>query len=309
MVLNTGNRTDIPAFYSEWFARRLREGYVLSRNPYYPELVTRYELKPELVDVIVFCTKNPGPMLQHMDLLSPFRQFWHVTITPYGKDVEPGVPDKRQVIRDFRRLSEYVGPTAVCWRYDPIFIDQTYTLAYHLNAFEQMAAALEGATDRVIISFIDLYEKTRRNFPQVREVTKEERSELGAHISETAAKYGMRVKACLEEASLSRFGIDVDGCFTQKDLERALGEELNVPPGSAPRKGCSCILGNDIGAYNTCAHFCRYCYANYDRETVLRNRQLHDPDSPLLVGHVREQDTIRQANQTSWRTGQLTLGL
>ena len=309
MVLNTGNRTDIPAFYSEWFARRLQEGYVLSRNPYNPEQVIRYELDPDVVDIIMFCTKNPGPMLKYMDLLRPFTQYWHVTITPYGKEIEPGVPDKKQVIRDFIRLSEQIGPDHICWRYDPVFIDETYTAEHHLRVFDRMAGMMEHATKQVIISFIDLYEKTKRNFPKAREVTAEEQNLLGEKMAEIAESHGMRIKACLENPSLSRFGIDVSGCFTRQDLERVLGEELEVPGTAMTRKGCSCVLGSDIGAYNTCAHFCRYCYANYDRETVLANRRLHDPESPLLVGHLMPQDKVRSANQVSWKTGQLTLNL
>lgn len=110
MILQTGFRTDIPAFYSEWFANRLRAGYVLVRNPYNPQAVTRYELNPDMVDLIGFCTKNPAPMLQKMDLLRSYGQYWFVTITPYGPEIEPHVPPKETVLCDFVALSEIVGP-------------------------------------------------------------------------------------------------------------------------------------------------------------------------------------------------------
>ena len=116
MIINTGMRTDIPAFYSEWLLNRIYEGYVLVRSPYNPSQVTRYILSPEVVDLISFCTKNPAPMLPHMDVLKPYGQYWFVTITPYGKDIEPNVPDKKQVMEDFKILSDIVGVDSVGWR-------------------------------------------------------------------------------------------------------------------------------------------------------------------------------------------------
>ena len=308
MILNTGSRTDIPAFYSEWFYNRVREGCVLARNPFYPQQVSRYRIDPEVVDLLVFCTKNPAPMLDRLSELDRFRQFWFVTVTPYGKEIEPGVPEKGDVIESVRRLSAAVGADCVSWRYDPIFLSETYPVEYHLEAFERMAAALEGATHQAVISFIDLYEKTKKNFPEVREVGREDRLRLGAGIAEAAARHGMRVRTCLEGRDLAPFGIDTGGCMTKEVLEAALGEELRVPAGHAQtREGCQCLLGNDIGAYNTCRHFCRYCYANYDRESVLRNSARHDPASPLLVGHLTEADEVKDAKQTRWRTGQMRL--
>ena len=92
MIINTGMRTDIPAFYSQWFMNRIQAGYVLVRNPYRPDWITRYELSPDVVDCIAFCTKNPEPMLKHLDRLKNYHQYWFVTITPYGRDIEPNVP-------------------------------------------------------------------------------------------------------------------------------------------------------------------------------------------------------------------------
>lgn len=113
MIINTGMRTDIPAFYADWFAGRLKAGFVLVRNPYNPHSITRYRLTPDVVDLIGFCTKNPTPMLPHMDLLRPFGQYWFVTITPYGKEIEPHVPGKLQVLDSFKRLSDIVSVDSV----------------------------------------------------------------------------------------------------------------------------------------------------------------------------------------------------
>lgn len=212
MIIHTGMRTDIPAFYAEWFANRLKEGYVMTRNPYHPSQVSRYQLNPEVVDLIGFCTKNPGPMLSYMDLLKPYGMYWFVTITPYGKDIEPFVPDKEKVIHSFWTLSDLVGADAIGWRYDPILLNETYTAEYHLECFEKMAEMLDGYTHTSVISFIDIYEKVYRNFPEARQVEKEDRLYLGKQMIQISAEHGMTVKPCGEGRELERFGADCSGC-------------------------------------------------------------------------------------------------
>ena len=307
MILNTGQRTDIPAFYAEWFANRLREGFVCVRNPYNPNQVSRYRLDPSVVDVIGFCTKNPAPMFPYMDLLKPYGQYWFVTITPYGRKIEPNVPDKHRLLEDFRKLSELVGVNAVGWRYDPIFLTERYSEAYHLRAFSQIAAALEGATKTVVISFIDLYPKVRRNFPQVRPVSQEERLRLGRALIEIAARHGMTVKPCAEGDELAPYGADCSGCMQIRDYEAAIGKRLNAPKQKGARAACACYLSCDIGAYNTCRHLCRYCYANAEPEKVLAACRLHDPASPFLIGGFQPNDRIHDVPQRSWIDQQLSL--
>lgn len=309
MIINTGQRTDIPAFYTDWFVNRLKVGFVLVRNPYNPRSVTRYRLSPEVVDLIGFCTKNPAPMLPHMDLLRPYGQFWYVTITPYGKEIEPGVPDKREVLDSFRRLSDTVGPDRMGWRYDPVFISGDYPAERHIKAFEYMAKSLSGYTRTAVISFVDLYEKTKRNFPEVRPVTAEQRLLLGKAFVEIAGQYGMTVRPCGEGDELARFGADCSGCMTVAMYEQALGRRLKVPKTAPARKECACYLGGDIGAYNTCGHLCRYCYANYDAATVRKNLAAHDPESPLLIGHLEPGDQVHEAKQESWIDPQITMEL
>ena len=307
MILQTGNRTDIPAFYSEWFANRLREGYVLVRNPFNPESVTRYVLDPSVVDLIVFCSKNPAPMLPYMDLLSPYRQYWFMTITPYGKDIEPNVPDKEQVMETFRKLSSLVGPDNMCWRYDPILIDEVWTEERHIESFASMCRTLAGSTHTAVISFIDLYEKVKRNYPEARTVPLSVQLKLTEALVKIAREYGMTIKPCGESPLLASVGADCSGCMTQKVFETAIGQNLLLPPNPKNRKECSCYLTSDIGVYNTCSHFCRYCYANADRDAVRAARKLHDPQSPLLIGHVQPEDVIHEAKQVSWIDPQMRL--
>lgn len=307
MIINTGQRTDIPAFYSEWFANRLKEGFVCVRNPYNPNQVSRYHLDPSVVDVIGFCTKNPAPMFRYMDLLKDYGQYWFFTITPYGRNIEPNVPDKHQLIENFKRLSGIVGVGSVGWRYDPVFISERYTEEYHLSAFEQIATALDGYTETAVISFLDLYPKVRHNFPEAREVSKEQRLRLGKRFVEIAVSHGMTLKPCAEGDELAVYGADCGGCMRLSDYEKAIGKRLNAPKKKGARSECACYLACDIGVYNTCKHLCRYCYANAGREKVLAQSKMHDPQSPFLIGDYKDDDKIHDVPQKSWIDEQMTL--
>ena len=307
MIVNTGQRTDIPAFYAEWFINRLKAGFVCVRNPYNPRQVSRYRLSPDVVDVIGFCTKNPAPMFPYMDLLQPYGQYWFVSLTPYARDIEPNVPDKHRLIEDFRRLSDTVGVNSVGWRCDPILLSAKYTPEYHLRAFEKIASALEGKTRTAVISFIDLYPKVRRNFPEAREVPEDLRLSLGRELVRIAREHGMTLKPCAEGDALAAVGADCGGCMRVEDYEKAIGKRLIVPKKKPARGACACYLSCDIGAYNTCRHLCRYCYANAEPELVLAQSRLHDPASPFLIGNTRDDDIVHDVLQTSWIDEQLTL--
>lgn len=307
MILNTGQRTDIPAFYAPWFSNRLREGFVCVRNPYQPSRVTRYRLSPDVVDLICFCTKNPAPMFPYLSELEPYGQFWFVTITPYGRDIEPNVPDKHRLLSDFCELSDRVGKERVVWRYDPILIWGHYTLEYHLRAFAAMAGVLRGKTQMVVLSFVDLYPKVSANFPQLRQVSREERLILGRELCRMAEENGMQVRMCAEGTDLAPFGADCSGCMTVQVLEKACGFTLRVPSFKPARPECACYISCDIGAYNSCRHFCRYCYANSDRALVERRAGEHDPNSPFLIGHAMPGDVVHDAVQVSFRDNQLKM--
>ncbi|WP_026659449.1 DUF1848 domain-containing protein [Butyrivibrio sp. AC2005] len=307
MIIQTGSRTDIPAFYADWFANRLKEGFVYVRNPYNMTYVTKFILHPSVVDLISFCTKNPAPMLKYLDLLKPYGMYWYVTITGYGKDVEPNVPEIPEVIETFKRLSEFAGIDSMGWRYDPIFLDEKYTREYHIEKFSEIASALEGYTKNCVISFIDIYQKVKRNFPEAKALEKADRMYLGEHMARIAKEHGMILRPCSEGNELAVFGADCSGCMTQPIYEKAVHNTMVFPKVKNARNTCACFLGNDIGMYNTCLHMCRYCYANYDAETVMKNNRNHDPESPLLIGNIRPEDEIHTVEQKSWIDGQLSL--
>ncbi len=279
MILNTGMRTDIPAYFSKWFINRIREGYVLTRNPYNPLQVTRYRLDPEVVDILCFGTKNPGPLIPHLAELRKFRTFWFVTMNPYGRELEPHVPYWKRTAENIRALSREFGPRAVSWRVSPIIINERYPASWHIDRFAEMAEALSGAVETCMIAFLDLYAKTVRNYPEGRRVAPWEKAEIGKAFAEIARLNGIRLIGCYEDQDLKKYGVDVSGC----------------------------LLGNDIGAYNTCPHGCRYCYANFDQAAVAANFRLHNPESPYLIGGPIEGEVIHDARQVSWIEHQMSI--
>ena len=299
MIINTGSRTDIPAFFTKWFLNRIDEGFVCSRNPYNNDIY-KYPLDSKIIDCLCFCTKNPKPLLKNLDLIENYNQFWFVTINPYGQDIEINVPSFKKVIKSFKQLSETLGSKKVSWRYDPIFISEKYSLDFHINKFEEFAHQLSDYTNDCTISFIDLYQKVLRNFPDAKEVTCDKQLILGEEFSKIAKNYDIQMKTCVEGTLLNQFGFDSSGCMTKQVIEKAIGKNLKIPKGKYTIRECECIFGRDIGAYNTCMHGCRYCYANFSTKLVKRNFKLHDPDSPLLIGNVNDNDVVKEVSEPSY---------
>ena len=310
MLIFASGRTDIPAFYSEWFMNRVRAGFVDVRNPYYGEHVSRYRLTRDLVDCFIFCTKNPAPILSYLDELKSrgIGMYFHVTITPYEKDIEPNVPEKSAVLDSFIELSKALGKDRVCWRYDPIFINEKYSVSFHIKAFRAMAEKLRDSTDRCIISFIDLYQKTKKNFPGVKEVSENDQKFLASSLSRIAFENGIKIESCAEKIDLTSCGVEPGACVSRETVEKAAGIHLLPKIGvSLLRKHCLCLPTNDIGAYNSCPHLCKYCYANYDAKLVAKNYSLHNPQSSFLLGDSKEDDLVKNARQKSFRDEQLFL--
>ena len=304
MIINTGMRTDIPAFYSSWLLNRIKEGYVYVRNPYYKNQVTKYSLNPNVVDCLAFCTKNPHPLISHMSELDKYKQFWFVTITPYGKDIEPNVPNKKQVISDLKKLSEHLGKNAVAIRYDPIFINNKFDVNMHIKCFEKLLNELKGYTEDCTISFLDMYEKVKRNAPDLRPPTEEEQIQIAKAFSKIGKQNNIIVHSCCEKSYLKDYGLDISGCTSKEIVEKAIENKLDAPKNNSKREGCTCLLGNDIGAYNTCGHLCKYCYANANAGLVRENMKKHNPKSPFLIGELEAEDKIHDAKQKSWKANE-----
>ena len=302
MIISVSRRTDIPAFYADWFYNRLRAGYVLVRNPMNLHSVSKVRLAADVVDAFVFWTKNPLPMARRLDELAAYPYYFQFTLMGYGAEIEPGVPDKRRVLVPvFKDLAARLGKKRVIWRYDPIFFSKKYTPEYHLACFEALAAELKNSTERCVISFMDSYRNTKRNALQLNavELSREELYAFAGQLAKIAAKYGLKVQTCAESMDLTAFGITSSACIDKALLEDIGGFELDVKKDTNQRAECCCAASIDIGAYNTCPGGCLYCYANYNAPLVQTNIAAHDKTSPLLFGTLTPQDVVTERKMKS----------
>ncbi len=291
MILNVSGRTDIVAFYSKWFLNRLKEGYVDVRNPFNPNLVSRIDFDD--VDLILFCTKNPIPIVDKLgDIKIPY--IFHVTITPYKDDIEPNLPSKSKIIEAVKKISTRVGIDNIYVRYDPIFISEKYNIEYHIKAFTKLCSLLKGYVKTIIVSFIDNYKNVRKNLPYLkyRSFTEEDYKLIGENFSKIAKNNNMVVQTCFEERNLTEYGFIKGECMSKELAFKLTGKTYKK---WQARKGnaCNCVELVDIGVYNSCNHLCKYCYANYDESKVKENINNHDINSSLLIGHINSDDIIK----------------
>ncbi|MBR0092818.1 MAG: DUF1848 domain-containing protein [Lachnospiraceae bacterium] len=312
MIISASRKTDIPTFYPEWFMNRIREGFVYSRNPMNAHQISRIPLHPEVTDCIVFWTKNPAPMLPYLEELREYHYYFQVSLTGYGKDMEAHLPDKKKVlISAFQKLSDKIGPERVIWRYDPIAINERYTAEYHLKAFSEIAKALRSRTEKCVISFVDFYQKIRKSMDElhVEDASGETMTELAKRMYGIATENHMVLATCAEKIDLAAIGIEHNACIDRAVIEKICGAKIKVKKDPSQRPECHCVESRDIGAYNTCAHGCRYCYANYSPETVKKSMERYDPKSPILCDSVDEAagDVIHEVNAKSLLDRQLSL--
>ena len=310
MILSVSRRTDIPSYYSEWFFNRLKEGDVCVRNPMNIHRVSRIALNKDVIDGIVFWTKNPKPMMKHLDKLNDYAFYFQFSLNPYSTDIEKNIPSKKDsIIPTFIDLSNSIGKERVVWRYDPILINKNYSLEYHTKYFTLLCEKLSPYTEKCTISFIDLYRNIAKNLMQrgITSIPNEVQEEIALTFSQIAKNYGLIIDTCCEGIDLSKYGIGHAACIDVKRLERIGGYKLNLSKDKNQREECGCFERIDIGAYNTCKNGCKYCYANFSNKLVERNFSMHNPNSPLLYGNLEPDDVVSDKNVMSNRINQISL--
>ncbi|MDD6174778.1 MAG: DUF1848 domain-containing protein [Firmicutes bacterium] len=313
MIISASRRTDLPCCYAGWFMNRIRAGYVLTRNPMNRAQIFRVPLTPDVVDCIVFWTKDAANLMPYLDELDAlgYRYYFQFTLTPYGSDLEQNLRPKAEIEECFRALSKRIGRERVVWRYDPIILNDRLTPEYHRAEFRRLCGSLSGFTDTVVISFVDVYAKLKRQAgrggPVIRPASGGETAELAGYIGKTTAEYGLRAAACCEAGDLARFGIGHSSCIDRERIERICGCAVDLRPDKNQRKGCGCAESVDIGAYNTCRNGCVYCYAT-DSRSVARCSSVPDCcESELLAGTVAAGEKITDKKVKSNRQEQITL--
>ncbi len=292
MIISASRRTDIPAFFTEWFMQRIREGYCTVANPFNRNQISLVSLDPQNVDVIVFWTKNPRPLLKYLPELNErgYRFYFQYTITGYPRLLEQNVPALDEMIDLFIQIAGDIGRTKVIWRYDPIIISNITDYNYHQRQFAYIAERLAGFTRRVMISMVDDYRKSIAQFKRLQqqgvfisEPAGMEFVDLMKNIAATARHNGFEIFSCSEKIDLQPFGIQPGKCIDGQYIKSIFGIDVSQQKDPYQRRECGCVRSKDIGAYDTCLHGCNYCYAG-TLESALKNRKNHFIDSPALLG-------------------------
>lgn len=311
MIVSVSRRTDIPAFYSEWFVKRLREGFLYVRNPFNANQVSRINLSPETIECIVFWSKNPERLVRQLHEIDGlgYKYYFQFTVTSYDKSIEVHVPKKEQVISTFKKLADNIGPDKVIWRYDPILLTEKFNSDYHIKWFEYLADKLGQHTRKCVISFIDMYKKCERNLRDVhlKNVDFSLKKSLAKSLSEIAKSHNLLIESCAEEKDLSEINIPHGKCIDDELISTIIGRKIEISKDKTQRKECGCVTSVDLGTYNTCKHGCKYCYANFSPKTVENNCPTHDVNSPLLTGILTGNEKITERKMVSFSQKQQSL--
>ena len=318
VIVSASRSTDIPAFCSAWFMERLKVGYVKWFNPFNGQPLYVGFGK---MHCIVFWSKNPAPMIPHLDELDKIcpNYYFQFTLNDYDAEgIEPGVTAKSPLadrIETFKRLSERVGKDRVIWRFDPLILTDKLAVKDILEKVERLGDKVAAYTSRMVFSFIDIksYAKVGKNLERggiaAREFLSEEMYEVAQRIGELVKSWGIAAGTCGEIANLDRYGIEHNRCVDDRLMIKCFSHDVElmkfigakfVPgdplfgvadkwePGthkkdSGQRLACGCIMSKDIGEYNTCPHLCHYCYANTNNECVLKDAEKHDNQSESII--------------------------
>ena len=300
MFLSVSRRTDIPAFYCEWFLNRLKDGFLYVRNPMNFNQVSRINLSIKDIDCIVFWTKNPSKIISQLNQLDDlgYRYYFQITINGYSSEIEKNVPDLESAINSFINLSKNksVGKEKAIWRYDPIILSDKLDITYHIDKFSQIAQRLNGYTNRCVISFLDIYSRTKKRLSNInlKEISKEDMKIIAEKFSTIARQYDLELVTCSEEINLENYGIKHGKCIDDELFMKIFKIPLDVKKDKTQRKECGCVTSIDVGAYNTCSHECQYCYANFNDGLKNKNILIHNPTSPFLFGDKEVGDKITE---------------
>lgn len=310
MIISASRRTDIPAFYSDWFFNRIKERYVLVPNPYNSKMISRISLDPAVVDCIVFWSKNPAPMLEKLDKLKDYNYYFQFTLNPYGPDIENHLPAISKRIDTFKRLSDRIGKEKVIWRYDPVLTNETYTPGFHKEKFAEIAYELKEHTEKCMLGFIDHYQHIRTAVGRfnIQPLLKANIEEMAVSFKKTVDTCSIQLDTCTVKVDLTHLGIPGGLCIDNQLVERIAGYPISVRKDKNQRDICRCAESIDIGTYESCLNGCIYCYAikgNYN--TVKYNLNKHDKDSPMLVGELQEDDIVKERLVKSLRNDQFSL--
>ncbi len=293
MIVSVSRRTDIPALYAEWFFNRLQKGHVHTKNPFNRKQVRNVSLAEEDVDGFVFWTRNPKPFWENIDRLRGYAYYFQVTLTPYGKDLEPASVDKDAIVETLKKMARDIGKARIIWRYDPVLLNDKYTENWHYERFEAFANALKESVDEVVVSFLNTYRKNKKALEKANVQTPKAATKLrmAKTFARIAGQQGIRIGFC-GEGELHAEGLPKAQCVDEERLSKLSGKPLVYKKDPNQRADCTCAKSVDIGVYDTCTFGCRYCYATVNQERASQNRKRHQKASSFLLGRLEGDETI-----------------
>ena len=286
MIISSSRRTDIPAFYCKWFMNRIRAGYCAVPNPFNLNQVSFVSLKPEDVEVIVFWTRNPRPLMPYLKELDRMGYYYYFqyTIMDNPRLIDTKTPSFKKALNTFRDLANQIGPEKIIWRYDPIFFTTITGTKFHHEMYSKISRHIKGHTFRSIVSIVDIYRKASKRIRELKDLGVEiiepngkEFADFMHAIVESAIKTNLEIVSCAEELDLSVYGIKPGKCVDDEYVRKVFGIDVTAKKDPSQRRKCECIVSKDIGMYDSCSYGCCYSYAtgNFDRARIHYNS--HDP--------------------------------
>ncbi len=292
MIISASRRTDIPAFYSKWFINRIHAGYCTVPNPFNKKQVATVSLKPENVDVIVFWTRNPLPLIPYLPELTKlgYKFYFLYTVMNNPKQLDPFSPKYNKSIETFKKLADIIGHTKVIWRYDPIVFSNKTDIKFHKKNYKMIGEMLKGFTIRSVISIVNIYRKNRKRISLLSDTNffifdpdENMLFDLLPHMVNSAKENGMEIFSCAEDHNFVPFGINPGKCIDNKYIKSVFNIDIKSKKDPGQRKACGCVVSKDIGMYDSCIFGCCYCYACKNFKTAYKNYKNHNPDSLSLL--------------------------
>jgi hypothetical protein len=314
MIISASRRTDIPAFYSKWFINRIRAGYCTVPNPFNLNQISKVSLNPEDVEIIIFWTRNPQPLIPYLKELDNlgYSYYFQYTILNYPRIIDSKSPSIKAAIKTFCDLAEKVGNQRIIWRYDPIIFSELTDAQFHYDSYKHIAESIRGYTQRSVISIMDKYNKNKKRMSQLAENgaallpdNVEEQpwfDGLMNSLVDIANRNGMEIVSCAEKLDLNAYGIRAGKCVDEDFIEQVFGKKVVNKKDPFQRKECGCVVSKDIGIYDTCLYGCQYCYATRSFELAYHRYVKHDPTSPSLIGRY---DPIIQESKATNKTASI----
>jgi hypothetical protein len=297
LIISASRRTDIPAFYAQWFINRIRAGHCTVPNPFNRKQVSHISLRPEDVTNIVFWTRNPQPLIPYLKELDQlgYRYYFQYTVMNNPRPIDAMTHSLSSSLKIFKKLSDLIGPERVIWRYDPVIISNITGIEFHTATYKNIAETLRNYTQRSVISLLDIYPKLKKRLQVLKDkgveiVDCDNKSdkrfdELLYTLAGVAEQNKMEIVSCAEDPDLTKYNIQPGKCIDDDYIERVFGISVTNKKDPTQRKACGCVVSKDIGVYNTCLSGCQYCYATTSFEKAKALYKKHNPDSTSMVDY------------------------